>query len=124
MRGAVAVKFSNPYSDSARKMLLNEAKIYNAFPHNLQGGDVPVVPKFYGCYAPYIKVSDRVDSGNGNGNLDEEEWKHEMMRECLPILLLEACGKEVCTSSLSRSSRWERNCHNISLHDRLKGLTP
>ena len=125
--GAVAVKIADLYSsgDAECKMLLNEAKIYNAFPHDLQGGDVPVVPKFYGCYAPCIKVSDRVDSGNGSGNLDNKEWTREMMPECpfMPILLLEACGNEVWTSSLSRSSRWERNCHNISLHDRWKGLS-
>jgi hypothetical protein len=119
VRGAVAVKLSNPYDD-AREMLLNEAKIYNAFPHDLQGGDVPVVPKFYGFYTPYI------DNGNGSGNLDKEEWTREMMPERLimPILLLEACGKAVRTHSLSHSGRWERNYHNISLHDRWKGLTP
>ena len=126
VRGAVAVKLSNPFDDGAREMLLNEAKIYNAFPHDLQGGDVPVVPKFYGCYAPCIKVSNRVDSGNGSGNLDKEEWAREMIPKCLaaPFLLLEACGKPVRTGSLSYSGRWERNYHNISLHDRRKGLTP
>ena len=106
MRGAVAVKLSKPHDD-AREMLLNEAKIYNAFPHDLQGGDVPVVPKFYGYYTPYIEVSDRVDNGNGSGNLDKDEWTRETMPKCMiaPILLLEACGKAVCTRSLSDSDR-------------------
>jgi hypothetical protein len=124
VRGAVAVKLSN-WLNKEREMLLNEAKIYNAFPRDLQGGDVPVVPKFYGCYTPYIKVPDRVDNGNGNGNLDKEEWTREIMPECLiaPILLLEACGKAVSTCSLSHSGRWERNYNNISLHDGWKGLT-
>ena len=90
---------------------MNEAKIYNAFPHDLQGGDVPVVPKFYGCYKPYIKVSDRVNNGNGSGNSDKEEWTCETMprRMTVPILLLEACGKPVSPYSLSYSGRWERN---------------
>ena len=89
---------------------------------NLQGGDLPVVPKFYGCYTPYIKVSDLDDDGNESGSL---EWTREMMPECLvaPILLLEACGKAVRTHSLFHSGRWERNYCNISLHDGWKGLT-
>ena len=117
VRGAVAVKLSDP-RDGEREMLLNEAKIYNAFPRDLQRGDVPVVPKFYGCYSPYIKGSDWDDNGEGNGNLDKEEWTREMMPKCMitPILLLEACGKAVRTRSLSHSGRWERNYHNISLH--------
>jgi hypothetical protein len=124
VRGAVAVKLSNP-RDYAREMLLNEAKIYNAFPHDLQGGDVPIVPKFYGCYTPYIKVSDRVDNGNGSGNLDKEEWTRETMPECMisPILLLEAFGDAVSDYfALSKSGRWERNYHNISLHDEWEGI--
>jgi hypothetical protein len=118
VRGAVAVKFSDP-NDRAREMLMNEAKIYNAFPHDLQGGDFPIVPKFYGCYKPYIKVSDRVNNGNGSGNSDKEEWTRETMprRMTVPILLLEACGKPVSRYSLSYSGRWERNYHNTSLHD-------
>ena len=106
MRGAVAVKLSKPHDD-AREMLLNEAKIYNAFPHDLQAGDVPVVPKFYGYYTPYIEVSDRVNNENESGNLDKDEWTRETMPKCMiaPILLLEACGKAVCTRSLSDSGR-------------------
>jgi hypothetical protein len=106
VRGAVAVKLSKPH-DVAREMLLNEAKIFNAFPHDLQGGDVPVVPKFYGCYIPYIEVSDRVNNGNGSGNLDKDEWTHETIPKCMaaPILLLEPCGRAVRTRSLSASAR-------------------
>jgi hypothetical protein len=113
VRGAVAVKLSNPL-EYAREMLRHEAKIYNAFPHDLQGGDVPVVPKFYGCYKPYIKVSDR----------DDEEWTPETIprRMYVPILLLEACGRSVDAHTLSDSGRWERNYHDIILHDG-KGLT-
>ena len=107
MRGAVAVKFANS-DNKAREMLLNEAKIYNAFPYDLQGGDVPVVPKFYGCYEPRIKVYGRVYGGNGK--LEKEEWTYETMPTHIgfPVLLLEACGKRVCNYRLSDSSRWER----------------
>jgi hypothetical protein len=125
VRGAVAAKLSKPHRD-ARKMLLNEAKIYSAFPHDLQGGDVPVVPKFYGYYTPYIEESDWVNNENGSGNVDKDEWTREMMPECMmtPILLLEACGKAVRTCSLSDSGRWECNYHNISPTMDGKGITP
>ncbi|KAF8492213.1 hypothetical protein F5888DRAFT_1732125 [Russula emetica] len=105
VRGAVAVKLSDPHNDQC-EMLMNEAKIYDAFPPDLQRGDVPIVPKFYGCYAPYIKLSDRVNNGNGGGNLDKEGWTRETMPKCMsvPILLLEACGRAV-RSSLSDSGR-------------------
>lgn len=92
-------------------MLLNEAKIYNAFPHDLQRGDVPVVPKFYGCYKPCFKASDPVGNANGSGNLDEEEWTETIPRYMVGgILLLEPCGRAVRTHTLSHSDRWERNC--------------
>jgi hypothetical protein len=77
--GAVAVKISKP-QDGAREMLLNEAKIYNAFSaRNLHRGDVPIVPKFY-C-APYTEAFARVSNGYGRGNfnLDEEERKCGML---------------------------------------------
>ena len=107
-------------------MLLNEAKIYNAFPHDLQAGDVPVVPKFYGYYTPYIEVSDRVNNENESGNLDKDEWTRETTPECMiaPILLLEACGKAVHTCSLSNSGRWECNYHYIPSTMDGKRLTP
>ena len=100
-------------------MLRNEAKIYDAFPHDLQGGDIPIVPKFYGYYTPYIKASDQANNGNGSGNLDKDEWTRETIPRCMtvPILLLEACGEAVNEYSLSESGRWERNYHNISLHN-------
>lgn len=93
-------------------MLMDEARIYNAFPHDLQRGDDPVVPKFYGCYTPYFKVSDPVGNANGSGNLDKEEWTRETIPSCMvgPILLLEPCGSAVRTHTLSHSDRWERNC--------------
>ncbi len=117
VRGAVAVKFSKP-CDEAREMLLNEAKIYNESPHDLQGGGVPIVPKFYGCYTPYIEVSDLVNNGTESGNLDKEGWTRESMLRCMtvPILLMEACGNAV-TYPLSDSGRWECNYRNIPFRD-------
>lgn len=108
VHGAVAVKFSDPDS-GAREMIRHEAKIYNSFPHDLQTGDVPVVPKFYGCYTPYIKAT--------TNGLEEEEdsWTRETIPNCLavPILLLEACGKAVCASSLDFPEKCERNYHDM-----------
>ena len=89
---------------------MNEAKIYDAFPHDLQGGDVPIVPKFYGCYTPHIELSDRVNNGNGSGDSGKEGWTRSTIPKCMtvPILLMEACGDAV-TSVVSGSGRWERN---------------
>lgn len=92
-------------------MLSNEAKIYNAFPRNLQDGEIPVVPRFYGYYAPSTEALEWDDNGNnGSGNdygLDEEEWKcvRERIKSLSPILLLEACGKQVSTVHLSHSDK-------------------
>lgn len=92
-------------------MLLEEAKVYNAFPRDLQDGDVPVVPKFYGYYVPSTEASDRDDSGDDDGGndygVDEEEWKsvRKVIKKITPILLLEACGKQVRTTRLSHDDR-------------------
>ena len=92
-------------------MLLEEAKVYNAFPRDLQDGDIPVVPKFYGYYAPSIEAFDRDDSGDDDGGndygVDEEEWKsvRRVIKEITPILLLEACGKQVSTTRSSHDDR-------------------
>jgi hypothetical protein len=113
VRGAVAVKLSKQKINEC-EMLLKEGKIYNLFPHDLQGGDLPVVPKFYGCYKPCIDVS----YGTNDRNVSEAR---EIMSWCMtvPILLLEPCGKAVGeTCFLSSSGRWERNCNNIFLQDK------
>ena len=92
-------------------MLLEEAKIYNTFPRNLQDGKIPVVPKFYGYYAPSTEALERDDNGNnGSGNgydLDEDEWKcvREQIESLSPILLLEACGEQVSAAHLSDSDK-------------------
>jgi hypothetical protein len=109
-------------------MLLNEAKIYNAFPRKLQDGDAPIVPKFYGYYVPSTEAFDRDDNGNNgvsgdDDGLNEEEWKtvRTLFGFISPILLLEACGKQVHTRSLSQTDKWAHNFNKIT--DR-KGPTP
>ena len=110
VRRAVAVKYS-PSPHAEREMLLEEAKVYNAFPRDLQDGDIPVVPKFYGYYAPSTEAFDRDDSCDDDGGndygVDEEEWKsvRRVIKEITPILLLEACGKQVSTTRPSHNDR-------------------
>lgn len=95
-------------------MLLNEAKIYNAFPRELQAGNNPVVPKFYGYYVPSTEAFECDDNGNEGGsdddtdNFDEKEWNtvRSMLDVISPILLLEACGKDVQSHYLSDKDRW------------------
>ncbi len=111
IHGVVAVKLSKSEDDA--RMLLHEAKIYNAFPRDLHEADIPVVPNFYGYYAP---VFDRVNNDNDSSNSDEQEWECEVWSKCIrPILLLEACGEPVCADALSDSGRWACNYHYISL---------
>jgi len=106
-------------------MLLNEAKIYNAFPRKLHTGDIPVVPKFYGYYVPHTEVFDRVNNDNDSNNSDKEEWECRMLPKCIvPILLLEACGKAVRGSALLDSERWVCNYHDISLDNRWNRTNP
>ena len=116
---AVAVKFSIPYADYG--MLPNEAKIYNAFPRNLQDGEIPVVPKFYGYYAPSTEALEWDDNGN-NGDSDDLEVNWKAMRNILlksntSILLVEACGKQVNACSLSRAARYAWNLNTIITDD-------
>ncbi len=100
-------------------MLKDEAEIYNAFPRNLHRADVPVVPKFYGYYAPHTEVFDRVKNDNDIINSDKEEGECGFLVKCIgPILLLEACGEPVCADALSDSGRWACNYHYISLDRR------
>jgi hypothetical protein len=89
-------------------MLLNEAKIYNAFPRELQEGTSyapPVVPKFYGYYVPSLKA---FDSHADDEKFSKEEWKHirKVLMNHTPILLMEACGKQICAENLHPLNRW------------------
>jgi hypothetical protein len=120
VRRAVAVKMSVPFS--SHEMLLNEAKIYNAFPRNLQDGDAPTVPKFYGYYVHSTEAFDWDYGNNGGDNCSaEDDWKEsrtDMLNSIASILLLEACGKPVQTESLALSHRWARNFYKITLTEK------
>jgi len=107
MHGAVAVKLAME-EDSERKMLLNEAKIYNAFPQMLQEGSShapPTVPKFYGYYVPSLEAFDGY-ADDAKFSEKEREYIRTMLEYITPILLLEACGKEICARALSSTNRW------------------
>jgi hypothetical protein len=96
VRGAVAVKLAKP-SPEEREMLLHEAKIYNAFPRELQEGTTdqpPVVPKFYGYYVPSREA---FDSQSYDDKFTEEDRKAvwETIERVTPLLLLEPCGTPI-----------------------------
>ena len=107
VHGAVAVKLANGRA-SEREMLENEAKIYNAFPRELQEGSSyapPIVPKFYGYYVPSLKVVD----GHPNDDKftqEEREYIRMMLERITPILLVESCGEDICAKDLSSTNRW------------------
>ena len=106
IHGAVAVKLARG-ADSEREMLLNEAKIYNAFPRELQEGSShapPIVPKFYGCYVPSLKAVDG-HADDDKFTQKEREYIRMMLERITPILLLESCGKEICAEDLSSINR-------------------
>ncbi|KAH9959957.1 hypothetical protein BC827DRAFT_424009 [Russula dissimulans] len=105
VRAAVAVKIAKPHPRE-REMLLNEAKIYNAFPRELQEGtshQAPVVPKFYGYYVPSREAFD----SQSYDDIIEEDRKvvWNIIRRVTPLLLLEPCGREIRALSLSRTGR-------------------
>jgi hypothetical protein len=106
--GTVAVKMAK-FETSQREMLRNEAKIYNAFPRQLQEGSSnapPIVPKFYGYYVPSLKAF----HSTACDKFPEEERVHigairKIIQQMTPILLLESCGKQVCPQDLSSKTR-------------------
>ena len=107
-------------------MLPNEARIYNAFPRNLQDGDIPVVPKFYGYYAPSPEALELDDNGDSD-DLEVEKWKamrNGLLKSKTSILLVEACGKQVDAENLSRKDRCVCNFNKNIPDDEWKGLIP
>ncbi|KAI9511040.1 hypothetical protein F5148DRAFT_437005 [Russula earlei] len=104
MRGAVAVKLAKaPRSD--RRMLGGEGRIYNVFPRKLQEGCSqtpipvpPVVPKFYGYYAPSLAEFD----GQAHDELNDEGGypNRHMTASMSPILLLEQFGKPISAKDI------------------------
>ncbi|KAH9953845.1 hypothetical protein BC827DRAFT_1245892 [Russula dissimulans] len=73
-------------------MLWNEARIYNAFPRELQEASPdgpPVVPKFYGFYTPSVAFDyPKVPA-------EDRTTVRKMIKSISPILLLEECGKQL-----------------------------
>jgi len=106
VRGAVAVKIARSDPEE-HKMLRYEAKIYEAFPRELQEGtsdQPPVVPKFYGYYMP---SREGFDSQSYDDKFTEEDRKAvwEVIEGISPLLLLEACGKPIQATGLSCTDR-------------------
>ena len=106
VRGAVAVKLARPYFEE-HEMLLNEAKIYNAFPRELQEGTSdrpPVVPKFYGYYVPSREAFDNQSYDDKSIEQDRKAiW--EKIKGVTPLLLLEPCGIEIRAACLPYAER-------------------
>lgn len=112
----VAAKTSFPALGD-RRLLRNEAKIYNAFPKHLMQEycgynlvtpmmhPVPVgavVPKFYGYYVPVDdsgKSLDEIDKHAQRRDSYETEWLS-------PILLLEECGDPVQPEKFTIDERY------------------
>ncbi|KAH9986890.1 hypothetical protein BJV74DRAFT_774470 [Russula compacta] len=102
IRGSVAVKMADYRENADREMLLREAKIYNAFPRELQEGwhhVPPIVPKFYGYYVPSFEAFDNYGDDDKLSDTDRENVRKYIMR-ISPILLLEPCGKQIWASDL------------------------
>lgn len=106
IRGAVAVKLA--YRErSERDMLLHEAKIYNAFPRELQEGGLhvpPIVPKFYGYYVPSLEEFDSYCDKDKLSDADRDFIRCFIMG-LTPILLLEPCGRSIRAQELPEAER-------------------
>jgi hypothetical protein len=102
---SVAVKLAKDNCRD-RDMLQHEAMVYDKFPCELQSTP-PVVPKFFGYYAPSCDSADSYEGEDG----DEEDASivrrdvRKLLQDTIsPILLLEPCGKPIDSSVLSRSN--------------------
>jgi len=106
VRGAVAVKIATPRPEE-HEMLRYEAKIYEAFPRELQEGtsdQPPVVPKFYGYYKP---SREGFDSQSYDDKFTKEDRKAvwEEIKGITRLLLLEACGRSIQAKNVSCTDR-------------------
>ena len=107
--GRVTIAVKTAFSRaSARKLLVNEAKMYNLFPEHLSqdwcGYNLvkpirhpvpvgPVVPKFFGYYMPV-------------GAYSGLHYAHDVSKGTSPILLLEECGNPIVPEKLSADDRY------------------
>ncbi|KAJ7161989.1 hypothetical protein C8R43DRAFT_1063213 [Mycena crocata] len=122
--GEVTVAAKTSFSNSeARALLLNEGRIYDAFPKHLQEDwcglnlvapithPVPVhavVPKFYGYYAPVREDVERDRQAAFKYSTSYQSWSRMS-----PILLLEECGSPIVPSKFSDDDRSE--CYSLAL---------
>ena len=94
-------------------MLLNEAKIYDAFPRELQEGTPyapPIVPKFYGYYVPSLEAFDSYAHDDGFTKEERKDLRN-MLLTIPAVLLLEACGNPISARDLSPTNRWAQIFH-------------
>ncbi|KAJ7906202.1 hypothetical protein B0H13DRAFT_1619636, partial [Mycena leptocephala] len=126
---AAKTGFSN---EEARRLLLNEGKIYGAFPKHLQEDwcgmnlvapithPVPVhavVPKFYGYYVPHEEEDEDEDAAR----TDEKDAlcafkrsaSYQAWNKVSPILLLEECGSPILPQKFTADDRSE--CYSLAL---------
>ncbi|KAJ7659336.1 hypothetical protein DFH06DRAFT_989830 [Mycena polygramma] len=127
--GEVTVAAKAGFSgEEARRLLLNEGKIYDAFPKHLQESwcglnlvapilhPVPVgavVPKFYGYYVPR---EGNGDPATGSIKAKEQEQTTEpsgSWHQMSPLLLLEECGSPIVSSKFTADERSE--CYSLAL---------
>ena len=109
--GEVAVKLSR-LSWWDLDMLKNESNVYNQFPCELQEStpsSPPVVPRFYGCYAPDWNDHSVDRYKDDDGDEEAASVVRDHVREVLGIishiLLLEPCGKPIKVETLSVSNK-------------------
>ncbi|KAJ6602796.1 hypothetical protein DFH09DRAFT_900011, partial [Mycena vulgaris] len=134
--GEVTVAAKTGFSNSeARQLLLNEGRIYGAFPKQLMEDwcglnlvapithPVPVhavVPKFYGYYVPVREDG----SGDDTADHDKEDeaagllhfmrsTSYKDWQRMSPILLLEECGSPIMPAKFTDDARSE--CYSLAL---------
>jgi hypothetical protein len=105
----VAVKIAMYWYE--QDMLVNEAKIYDKFPYELQDftpSSTPIVPRFYGYYEPSCESVDgyKGDDGDEKDAITVREHVRMLLqRFTSPLLLLEPCGVQVNVDMLSQSNK-------------------
>ncbi|KAJ7215872.1 hypothetical protein GGX14DRAFT_359384 [Mycena pura] len=112
-------------SDEARPLLLNEGRMYDAFPKHLQEGWCglnlvapimhpvpvgPVVPKFYGYYVP---VREDVEEAKQEMEILRRFDIYDSWYQMSPLLLLEECGAPIVPSKFTADERSE--CYSLAL---------
>jgi len=102
LRGGVVVKIGKA-TRGDRDMLKNEAEIYDKFRATLQASSPPIVPKFYGFYAPssWGSTCHYFDDEDGENTQKVRHDAFYFVHYLGPILLLEFCGEPIRPERLS-----------------------